>query len=119
VTSIIQPPSIFGQSTLVVGGSNFGPLSSLVPLLPNVTITVVTQNVTVGPCHVQTAHVAIACAVTCILPCTANYVNGVATTKSSVTVIINGLNGTSSSAILTFEGPVINGVRGSTTQLVS
>ena len=117
VTTISQPPSIFGQSTLVVNGTNFGPVG--VPISPNVSIStnsVVTSNVT--DCYVKVAHVSIACTVTCFSPCTANYVGGKVTANSTVTVSRNGLNGTSA-AILAFEGPVINGIRGSTTQLVS
>ena len=117
VTAISQPPSIFGQSTLVVNGSNFGPVGA--PISPNVSITVVTSNISIKDCYVKAAHVSIACTVTCFSPCTANYAGGTLRTNSSVTVSLNGLNGTSSSPILAFEGPVINGIRGSTTQLVS
>ena len=117
VTAISQPPSIFGQSTLVVSGTNFGPTAAQgAMILPNVSISDVTSNIT--DCYVKVAHVSIACTVTCFSPCTANYVGGAVTANSTVTVSRNGLNGTSA-AILAFEGPVINGIRGSTTQLVS
>ena len=97
VTSVTTRPSIFGGS-LVLAGTNLGPtgLSSA-----KISVTVTGDGTTTCSAPSVTAHTALTCTITCSTVCSGS--------ARDVTVTIDSQS-TTSSGILTYEGPVITSI---------
>ncbi|KAK3244473.1 hypothetical protein CYMTET_45911 [Cymbomonas tetramitiformis] len=115
ITSVVSPaPAIYGSSTITIEGTNFGPTTTTA-LTINATGT---PSAVIDSCTVTTADTRIECTTNpgggCIDSTVTSYYVGCGTSARDLTVNVNGLSVTKSSA-LTFGPPTISSIYGSST----